>query len=161
MDELLVDSDDNDVEDLLLNNTGSIGRVNFVGLSVDAAKKYVFSDLDVAYAFYNAFGRVNRFSIRKFKGLPFAACGDLGDFKDVMEWVRNKKAKLFAKHEKNREGSSNSARHNHRNCRHGDDHNQMESGDGGGPKDDDDWSSQTNEEGDRSNERQVSLAAIV
>ncbi|RYR68377.1 hypothetical protein Ahy_A03g014875 isoform A [Arachis hypogaea] len=42
-------------------------------------------------------------------GLPFAACGDLGDFKDVMEWVRNKKAKLFAKHEKNREGSSNSA----------------------------------------------------
>ncbi|RYR68378.1 hypothetical protein Ahy_A03g014875 isoform B [Arachis hypogaea] len=41
--------------------------------------------------------------------------------------------------------------HNHRNCRHGDDHNQMESGDGGGPKDDDDWSSQTNEEGDRSN----------
>ncbi|XLR43818.1 protein FAR1-RELATED SEQUENCE 5-like [Arachis hypogaea] len=67
MDELLVDSDGNDVENLLLNSTGSIGRVNFVGLSVDAAKKYVFSDLDIAYAFYNAFGRVNRFSIRKFK----------------------------------------------------------------------------------------------
>ncbi|RYR20188.1 hypothetical protein Ahy_B03g065276 [Arachis hypogaea] len=196
MDELLVDSDGNDVKDLLLNSTGSIGRVNFVGLSVDAAKKYVFSDLDVAYAFYNAFGRVNGFSIRKFKvgrklpeslilkrwtmkakeahirleqwgsligngsyeskiaamndeleGLPFAACGDLGDFKDVMEWVRNKKAELFAKHEKNRKGSSNSAGHNRRNCRRRDDHNQMESGDGGGPEDDDDWSSQTSEEG--------------
>ncbi|RYR05492.1 hypothetical protein Ahy_B06g085355 isoform E [Arachis hypogaea] len=67
MDELLVDSDGNDVEDLLLNSTGSIGRVKFVGLSVDAAKKYVFSDLDVAYAFYNAFGKVNGFSIRKLK----------------------------------------------------------------------------------------------
>ncbi|XLU22212.1 hypothetical protein S245_058278, partial [Arachis hypogaea] len=67
IDELLVDSDGNDVADLLLNSIGSIGRVNFVGLSVDAAKKYVFSDLDVAYAFYNAFGRVNGFSIRKFK----------------------------------------------------------------------------------------------
>ncbi|XLS71028.1 hypothetical protein HN51_027893 [Arachis hypogaea] len=453
MDELLVDSDGNDVENLLLNSTGSIGRVNFVGLSVDAAKKYVFSDLDIAYAFYNAFGRVNRFSIRKFKvgrseidkrilwqtfvcsregyrifrwvdetnrkrapkpetrcgcvaqmrvhidvgrdwwyttlfqnehnhelvpptlsrllrsqrrmtdqeiqrmnnmrdvgisttqiymqfaeqsggfenvrfrrtdmynqiekqrqlmesdvtetlkylkkrkkldpkfywsyevqalersgasvytrevfylfrslllkassviivdwretscsvnydvrkyceltrkwvvsywpelpeslilrrwtmkakeahirleqqgslvgdgsyesriaamndeleGLPFAACGDLSDFKDVMEWVRNKKAELFAKHKKNREGSSKSAGekfktwtdatskesrdkkkrrrircsrcngigHNRRNCRRGDEHNQMESGDEGGSEDDDDWSSQTSEE---------------
>ncbi|KAL4329183.1 hypothetical protein AHAS_Ahas13G0274600 [Arachis hypogaea] len=81
------------------------------------------------------------------EGLPFAACGDLGDFKDVMEWVRNKKAELFAKHEKNRKGSSNSAGHNRRNCRRRDDHNQMESGDGGGPEDDDDWSSQTSEEG--------------
>ncbi|XLR11095.1 hypothetical protein S83_039033, partial [Arachis hypogaea] len=81
------------------------------------------------------------------EGLPFAAYGDLGDFKDVMEWVRNKKAELFAKHEKNREGSSNSAGHNRQNCRRGDDHNQMESRDGGGPEDDDDWSSQTSEEG--------------
>ncbi|XP_057721085.1 protein FAR1-RELATED SEQUENCE 5-like [Arachis stenosperma] len=67
IDKLLVDSDGNDVEDLLLNSTRSIGRVNFVGLSIDATKKYVFLDLDVAYAFYNAFGRVNEFSIRKFK----------------------------------------------------------------------------------------------
>ncbi|RYR50422.1 hypothetical protein Ahy_A07g037027 [Arachis hypogaea] len=89
------------------------------------------------------------------EGLPFAACGDLGETK----W-----------HEKNREGSSNSASekfktrtyatskeagdkkkseefgHNRRNCRRGDDHNQIESGDGGGPEDVDDWSSQTNEE---------------
>ncbi|XP_016185503.1 protein FAR1-RELATED SEQUENCE 11-like [Arachis ipaensis] len=42
-------------------------QVNFVGLSVNTAKKYVFSDLDVAYIFYNAFGRDNGFSIRKFK----------------------------------------------------------------------------------------------
>ncbi|XLR44633.1 hypothetical protein S83_029293, partial [Arachis hypogaea] len=113
------------------------------------------------------------------EGLPFAACGDLGDFKDVMKWVRNKKAELFAKHIKNREESSNSAGekfkirmntsskeardkkkkrrircskyngigHNRRNCRRGDDHNQMESGDGGCPEDDDNWSSQTSEEG--------------
>ncbi|KAL4300981.1 hypothetical protein AHAS_Ahas17G0255200 [Arachis hypogaea] len=67
IEDLLVDSDGNDVEDLLLNSTGSIGRVNFVDLSVNAAKKYVFSNLDVAYAFYNIFGRVNEFSIRKFK----------------------------------------------------------------------------------------------
>ncbi|XP_057739948.1 protein FAR1-RELATED SEQUENCE 5-like [Arachis stenosperma] len=67
MDKLLVDSDGNDVEDLLLNSTRSIGGVKFVGLSIDAAKKYVFSDLDVAFAFYNAIGRVNGFSIRKFK----------------------------------------------------------------------------------------------
>ncbi|RYR25559.1 hypothetical protein Ahy_B02g059366 [Arachis hypogaea] len=39
------------------------------------------------------------------------------------------------------------SRYNHRNCRRGDDHNQMESGDGGGLEDDDDWSSQTSEEG--------------
>ncbi|MED6129705.1 hypothetical protein PIB30_118688 [Stylosanthes scabra] len=67
MDSLSVDGEGSDIEDLLLNSTGSIGKVNFVGLSVDAAKKYVFSDLDVAYAFYNAFGRVNGFSVRKFK----------------------------------------------------------------------------------------------
>ena len=41
--------------------------------------------------------------------MPFATYRDLGNFKDVMEWVRNKKAELFAKYEKNREGSSNSA----------------------------------------------------
>ncbi|RYR50424.1 hypothetical protein Ahy_A07g037028 isoform A [Arachis hypogaea] len=34
-------NDGNYVKDLLLNSTGSIGRVNFVGLSANAAKKYV------------------------------------------------------------------------------------------------------------------------
>ncbi|RYR38133.1 hypothetical protein Ahy_A09g043085 [Arachis hypogaea] len=67
MEELLVDSDGIDVENLLLNSTRSIGRVNFVGLSVNAAKKYVFLDFDVSYAFYNAFEKINGFLIRKFK----------------------------------------------------------------------------------------------
>ncbi|MED6177040.1 hypothetical protein PIB30_094003, partial [Stylosanthes scabra] len=52
MDTLSVDDEGSDTEDLLLNSAGSIGRVNFVRLSVDAAKKYVFSDLDVAYAMH-------------------------------------------------------------------------------------------------------------
>ncbi|RYR05489.1 hypothetical protein Ahy_B06g085355 isoform M [Arachis hypogaea] len=99
------------------------------------------------------------------EGLPFAACGDLGDFKDVMEWVRNKKAELFAKHEKNREGGSKSAGEKFKTwmdatskeagnkkkkrriwCSRCNSigHNR---GDGGGPEDDDNWSSQTNEEG--------------
>ncbi|XLR15224.1 hypothetical protein S83_043162, partial [Arachis hypogaea] len=188
MDELLVDSDGNDVKDLLLNSTGSIGRVNFVGLSVDAAKnvnydvrkyceltrKWVVSywpgsKLPESLILKRWTMKAKEAHIRleqwgsligngsyeskiaamndELEGLPFAACGDLGDFKDVMEWVRNKKAELFAKHEKNRKGSSNSAGHNRRNCRRRDDHNQMESGDGGGPEDDDDWSSQTSEEG--------------
>ncbi|MED6156280.1 hypothetical protein PIB30_013086 [Stylosanthes scabra] len=43
------------------------------------------------------------------QGLTFAAYGNLGDFKDVMEWVRNKKAELLGKHGHNREGSSNIA----------------------------------------------------
>ncbi|MED6113505.1 hypothetical protein PIB30_071418 [Stylosanthes scabra] len=67
IDTLSVEGKGSDAEDMFLNSVGSIDRVNFVGLNLDVAKKYVFSDLDVAYAFYNAFGRVNGFSVRKFK----------------------------------------------------------------------------------------------
>ena len=52
---------------ITVDGVEDMGNINFKVMSCGDVKKYSFLNLEVAYTFYNMYGRVNGFSARKNK----------------------------------------------------------------------------------------------
>ena len=53
--------------DLFVDSIESIWNVDFQSVSIGDVEKYEFSSLEMAYEFYNAYGKINGFAIRRYK----------------------------------------------------------------------------------------------
>ena len=53
--------------DLFVDSIESIWNVDFQSVSVEDVEKYEFTSLEVAYEFYNAYGKMNGFGLSRYK----------------------------------------------------------------------------------------------